>query len=169
MLPKISLSGTRTHASIFHVSSRRSHRWDLSIAEITWGTASNLLTSSSSHQPVAEQDVTDADVSSTLDIMAADVPCSPPSNNQARKKQPANSDDNRPPPNAQEQRQQPHQISNPDNTENNPSAHEYTDLDNFGLCNPLLVGISRKFLVWNSGRVRDFMGAIDSVSNTMRA
>lgn len=28
-------------------------------------------------------------------------------------------------PNAQEQRQQPHQISNPDNTENNPSARIY--------------------------------------------
>ncbi len=29
-------------------------------------------------------------------------------------------------------------------------AHEYTDLDNFGLYNPLLVGIARKFLVCNA-------------------
>lgn len=119
-----------------------------------------------------EHDVTVADVSPPLDIMAADVPCSPPSNNQARKKQPANSDDNRPAIYVDGSWDKDLTRSSTRIIPRTTQAHEYTDLDDFGLCNPLLVGIARKFLVCNSGRVRDrsiFMGAIDSVSNTMRA
>lgn len=156
----------------------------LSVAENTWGTTSDLLTSSGSNPAIAEQDVTGAGVNLPLDIMAADVPCSP-SENQVGKKNPSkirrqqacyldDSWDKTTPPNAKEQRQQPYQISNPDDTENNPSgadATEYSDfLDHFRLCNPLLVGANRKFPVCDSGRVRDrsiFLGRIDYVSNIM--
>lgn len=162
----------------------------LSVAENTRGTASDSFTSSNSNPALAEQDVTDAGVNLPLDIMAADVPCSPPSNNQAGQKQPSKfrrrqacqsdgSWDKKTSPNDQEQGQQPHQISNPDNTENNSSGDGAFDstttsylefFNNFALCNPLLVGITRKFLVCDSGRWRDrtiFQGSIDTIGNTI--
>lgn len=163
----------------------------LYVAENPWNTASVLLkSSSSSKQAMAVQDVTDEGVSSHLDIMAADVPCSPPSNEQPQKKQPSKlrrqqvcsldrSWYKQIPPNAQEQGQQPHQIFNPDDTDNNPYGADANDpsaidssnyFDNFGLCNPLLVGKNRKYPVCDSGKMRErliFMGRIDHVKNIM--
>lgn len=162
----------------------------LSVIDNPWDTASDLLTSSSSNPELATQDVTDAGVNSPLDIKAADVPCSPLSNDQAQKRQPSklrrrqacSLDRSQPktiPPNAQEQGQQPHQISDPDNNENNPSGASANDaatisyldfLDSFGLCNPMLVGINRKFPVCDSGKMRDrsiFKGRIDRVNDVM--
>ncbi|MCJ1344949.1 hypothetical protein MMC31_003154 [Peltigera leucophlebia] len=157
----------------------------LSVVGNPWDTTSDLLTSSSSNPALEVQDVTDADVNSPQDIMAADVLCSPLSTDQARKKQPnklrrrqaCSLDRSRyktSPPNAQEQGQQPHQISIPDDAENNPNDAAnlgYSDfLDRSLLCNPVLVGFNRKFPVCDSGRVRDrsiFRGSVDHVNNVM--
>lgn len=59
------------------------------------------------------------------------------------------------PPNAPEQGQQPHQMSNPDNTEFNPGSAKFraflecTFRDD--LCNSWLVGATRRFAVCDSG------------------
>lgn len=164
----------------------------LSLIENPWDTPSDLLASSSSDPALAVQDVTDdADVNSPLDMMAADVPCSPSSNDQARKKQSSKlrrgeacpldrSWDKTTPPNGedqqeqeQEQGQQPHQISNPDNSENNPGANKaaFPDFnDDFHICNPMLVGLDRKIPVCDSGKILDrsiYQGRFDHVENIM--
>lgn len=163
----------------------------LSLIENPWDTPSDLLASSSSDPALAVQDVTDdAGVNSPLDMMAADVPCSPSSNDQARKKQSSKlrrgeacpldrSWDKTTPPNGQDQQeqeqgQQPHQIFNPDNTENNPSANkaafpDFND-DSHHICNPMLVGLDRKIPVCDSGKMLDrsiYQGRIDHVENIM--
>lgn len=155
-----------------------------------WDTASDLLASSSSDPALAVQDVTDdAGVNSSLDMMAADFPCSPSSDDQARKKQSSKlrrgqacpldrSWEKTTPPSTQEQErgQQPQQISNPDNTEDNSGANKPASIvsadfdDHFQICNPLLVGVYRTVPVCDSGRMLDrsiYQGRIDLVENIM--
>ena len=162
----------------------------LSVAENLWDTASDLLTSSSSNEEaMAVQDVTDSGVYSPQEIIAEAL-CSAPSNDQSRKKQPSKfrrRQDCSPtrsryktsPPNAQEQGQQPHQTSSPDNKESNPSDAAANNaaaidrsgfIDNFQLCNPLLVGKYREFPVCDSGKWQDrsmFRVRADTVNNVM--
>ena len=160
----------------------------LSLVENPWDTTSDLLASSSRDLALAVQDVTDdAGVNSPPDMMAADVPCSPSSNDQGRKKQSSKvrrgqacpldrSWDKTTPPNAQDQQeqgQQLHQISNPDNTDNISGANKAASSDfddDYQICNPMLVGLNRKVPVCDSGRVLDrsiYQGRIDYVENIM--
>lgn len=162
----------------------------LSVVGNPWDTTSDELTSSSSSPALAVQDVTDAGVNLPLDIMTADMPCSPQSIDQTRSKQPSKlrrrqicypdrSQGMTSPPNGREQGQQPQQISNPDKAENFPSGArpndgtnlDYSDFsDSLLLCNPLIVGLRRKFPICDSGRVGDrsiFLGSVDPVNSIM--
>lgn len=169
---------------------------ELSAVENPWDTASDLLASSSSDPALAAQDVTDdAGLNSSLDMMATDFPCLPSSNDQGHKKQSSKlrrgqacpldrSWENTTPPIAPEQEQQqeqergqqPHQISNPDNTENNAGANKAASIvssdfnDHFRICNPMLVGVYRTVPVCDSGKMLDrsiYQGRIDHVENIM--
>lgn len=162
----------------------------VSLVENPWDTPSDLLASSSRDSLLSAHDVTDdAGVNSVPEMMGADVPCSLSPNNQGRKIQsskvrrgqacPLNrSWDKTTSPNAQGQQeqnqgQQPHQNSNPDNTDNNAGTNNADSLvfsDDYEICNSILVGLDRQVPVCDSGRAQDrsiFRGRIDQVQNIM--